>query len=430
MKRAQANWDFDSDRKNTGAKVIIWAILAILVTVTVWASRAEIDEVVTGFGRVIPSSQIQVVQNLEGGIVAEILAQEGDTVESGQILLRIDDTQAAASLRENKLRYATLTAKASRLRAEADDIEQEVDTASDYPGVWSRERLLFLARRAELRAKRAIFEQRVVQTEHELAELWAKRDKLQNSYNLANRELELTKPLIGKGVVSEVEVLRLERQVNDIQGELRVTRSAIPRIEAKHAEAKEQLADFALSFRNDARQQLVETMAELARLEEASVALKDRVTRTSVRSPVRGTVKRVFVHTVGGVVKPGMELVEIVPIEDTLLVEAKISPANIAFLHPGQGAVVKFTAYDYFIYGGLQARLEHISPDSIIDREGGSSYLVRVRTNKNYLGGEKEALPIIPGMTTYVDILTGKKTVLSYVMKPLLRAKEGAMRER
>ncbi len=428
-------WDIDTHarpRSPKGARIILWSVLIIIVSATVWANQAELDEVVIGSGKVIPSRQIQVVQNLEGGILAEILVQEGDTVQEGQVLLRIDDTRFSASYRENKLRATALAAKATRLKAEAEgrDFADDAEIAREYSNIWENENSLFASRRHEFRTTLSIYRQQIAQHELELAELGAKLDKLENGYALANKELRLTVPLVKEGAVSEVEVIRLQRQVNDIRGEVETTKLAIPRIRSKHREAQEKLTEFELSFRNKARKELNEVTTELAGLDESNVALEDRVERTAVRSPVKGTVKQLLVHTVGGVIKPGMNLIEIVPIEDSLLVEAQILPANIAFLRPGQNAIVKLTAYDFSIYGGLPARLEHISADSILDKDGNSHYLVRVRTDKNYLGDDEQKLPIIPGMTTYVDILTGKKTVLSYILKPLLRAKERALRER
>jgi adhesin transport system membrane fusion protein len=242
--------------------------------------------------------------------------------------------------------------------------------------------------------------------------------------------LDLIEPLVVQGAVSEVELLRLKREVVAIQGEIQSAELAIPRIRSGRDEAKQLLEELELSFRSHAQEGLTEVLADLSQLTARNVALKERVSRTAVRSPVRGTIKQLLIHTVGGVITPGMDLLEIVPLEDTLLIEAQITPANIAFLHPGLEAMVQFTAYDFSIYGGLRAKLEHISADSIIDEKGDSYFQVRVRTDKTNLGSESESLPIIPGMTATVDILTGKKTVLAYLLKPVLRAKSRALRER
>jgi adhesin transport system membrane fusion protein len=243
-------------------------------------------------------------------------------------------------------------------------------------------------------------------------------------------ELNLTKPLVAKGAVSEVEVIRLERKAVEVRTEINATRLAIPRIESALEEIESRIESTRIAFRNEAREELNAVAAELASMTESSVALEDRVKRTLVRAPVHGTVNRLLVNTVGGVVQPGSDLVEIVPLEDTLLVEAQIRPADIAFLRPGLPATVKISAYDFLIYGGLDAELEHISADTIVDDSGESFYLIRVRTQKNYLGTEEEPLPTIPGMLAQVDILTGKKTILHYIMKPVLRARVEALRER
>jgi adhesin transport system membrane fusion protein len=231
-------------------------------------------------------------------------------------------------------------------------------------------------------------------------------------------------------VVSKVELLQLEREVNDLAGELESTRLAVPRIEAALQEAERRIDERRLNFRAEAQRELTAVQAEATALAEAITAAADQVKRTAVRSPVRGTIKRLLVTTVGGVVQPGEDLVEIVPLEDSLLVEAQVRPADIAFLHPGQPAKVKVTAYDFSIYGGLDGVVEEISADTITDDRGESFYRIRVRTAENALEHNGRTLPIIPGMTTQVDILTGEKTVMDYLLKPILKAKERALRER
>jgi adhesin transport system membrane fusion protein len=240
----------------------------------------------------------------------------------------------------------------------------------------------------------------------------------------------MTRPLISQGAVSKVEMLRLEREANKLQGELETTELQIPIIQSKFDEAQQAIEDKKLVYHNVAKQELNNFLAELEALSVTSVALEDRLKRTHVRSPVRGTVNQILVNTVGGVIQPGMDLIEIVPLEDTLLVEMKIKPSDIAFLHPGQKAMVMFTAYDFTIYGGLEGKVEHISADSITDETGESFYLVRVRTAQNHLGTDANPMPIIPGMVTTVDILTGKNTLLSYLLKPALRTQSLALKER
>lgn len=413
-------------------RFIIWSTALLLVVSLAWAAFAEVEEAVKGEGRVIPSQQIQVVQNLEGGIVEEILVHEGAVVQKDQILLRINDTRFSSSYRENRIRLLALQVKAARLKAELEKIPFVITAAieAEQPELVLREKELFDSRERQFEAKRSILDQQMQQRRQELAELKSRHEHLANSYRLMARELELTRPLVKEGAVSEVELLRLERKATEMRGELAATELAIPRVESMYREAQNKIEEQELSKQKEINAELNETLAELARVSESSIALEDRVNRTLVRSPVRGTVKQVLVSTVGGVVQPGMKLVEIVPLEDTLLVETRIKPSDIAFLRPGQPAKVIFSAYDFAIYGGLDAKLEHISADSITDERGGSYYLVRVRTTRSHLGSDLQPLPIIPGMVATVDIMTGKKTVLSYLLKPILRAKERALRER
>lgn len=424
--------EFTSRRSLVSAHLLLWLVLAFVLSALYWAQRAEIDEVTRGTGKVIPSGQVQVVQNLEGGIISEILVREGDIVERGDILLRIDDTRFASSYRESQLQAEALTAKIARLQAEASaqDFILPTDLESKERDFYQREHSLFESRRRELEANLDGLRQQQQQRRQELKELQARRSQLQSSYTLAKKELKITAPLVEQGVMSEIDLLRLKREVNDLKGEMEAKRLSIPRVQAALQEIDNKIAENQLNFRTQAQTEFNDLQAQLSRLGESNLALEDRVTRTTVRSPVKGTVKRFLVNTVGGVVQPGMDLVEIVPLEEGLLIEAQIRPADIAFLHPGQNAMVKFSAYDYAIFGGLPAQLEHISADSLSNEQNEAYFLIRVRTERNYLGGKEKSLPVIPGMTASVDILTGRKTILDYLLKPLNRAKERALRER
>ncbi|MEM7016485.1 MAG: HlyD family type I secretion periplasmic adaptor subunit [Pseudomonadota bacterium] len=412
--------------------LILWSMTAFILLALIWASLAEIDEVTRGEGKIIPSSQVQIVQNLEGGIVSELLIKEGEQVEKGQILLRIDDTRFASSYRESRLKTSALEAKIRRLRAEADEIAFQLPTplSDSSAELWQGEQALYDSRQQNLQASIDILQQQKTQKAHELKELSSRQAQQRKSYELAARELEITRPLVKQGVMSEVELLRLERQVNDLKGDLNAANARVPNIEAALNEIQNKIEESRINFRTAALDELNSYTAELSRLRETGAALEDRVTRTAVRSPVKGIVKQLNVNTIGGVVQPGMGLVEIVPVEDNLLVEALIRPSDIAFLRPGQTALVKLTAYDFAIFGGLSATLEHISADTIMGDQGEPFFLIRVRTERNHLGNQAEPLPIIPGMTATVDILTGAKTVLDYLLKPINRARERALRER
>lgn len=426
---ANADWAI-AEQTPRGARVLVWLSVATVLVLLVWAGLASLDEVTRGEGKVIPSRQIQVLQSMDGGIVSEILVREGQTVKAGDLLLKVDPTRMVSSLRENRSQYLALLAKAARLKALADGARFIPPEGMDKeaPEIVEQERQLFESRRSELDATIGVARQQASQRTQELVSVKARREQAAQSYTLTARELEMTRPLAKSGAVSDVELLRLERDVARYRGERDSANSDIPRIEAAINEAMRKIQEVELAFRNTARSELSETNAKLSALSEGSTALADRVKQTDIRSPVNGTVKQLRVNTVGGVVQPGKDLIELVPSDDALLLEARVLPRDIAFLRPGQKAMVKFTAYDFATYGGLDATLEHISADSVLDDKGNAFFLVRVRTLSTSLGPQK--LPIIPGMVAEVDILTGKKTVLSYLLKPILRAKANALTER
>ncbi len=414
-----------------GATTLLRMIVAFFICFFLWAAFTSVDEFTRGEGKVIPSQQIQIIQNLEGGILAERYVNEGDIVERGQAIVRLDDTRFSSSLREAGVTLAQLQIKSLRLRAEADAAPFIIPINADWEASLIREeKAFYLSRKNEYEGNHQVLEQQVAQKQQELSELGEKKKRLGRSYKLLETELKLTRPLVSEGAVSEVELLRLERQVNDLEGELNAAKLALPRIRSSLIESQEKSANLALVFRREAREQLNDITLELSRLTETSEALVDRVKRTVVRSPVTGTVKRLLVNTIGGVIQPGMDIAEIVPSEETLLIEAKVRPADIAYLYPGQAAKVKFTAYDFSVMGGLDGKVIHISPDTILDEQNESYYLVRVETSKVFTGPDGTELPIIPGMTVSVDVLTGEKTILDYLMKPILKTKQLALRER
>ncbi|MGQ0751754.1 MAG: HlyD family type I secretion periplasmic adaptor subunit [Betaproteobacteria bacterium] len=412
---------------------IVWTTFAFIVAFIVWAAFANIGETTVGEGKVIPSSQIQVVQNLEGGIVSEIRIKVGDVVQKNQVLMLIDDTRYASSFQENKAKNDALTAKIARLSAETSGqaFNLPAQFRKDNPDLANRELTLYQQRQAEYNANTAVFRQQTDQRTQELKEKRSRLGQINTSLELLNRELTMSRPLVKQGAMSEVELLRLERQANDLRGELEATRITIPRLESAVAEAKNKLDSYVAKFRADALAELNQVRAEQEGTAATGVALKDRVERAVVRSPLAGTVKSVKVTTIGGVVQPGSELLEIVPLEDNLLVEARVKPRDIAYLRPGQESLVKITAYDFSIYGGFPAKLEYISADSITDEKKGESYyLVRVRTTSSTPARSDKPLAIIPGMTATVHIQTGEKTFLHYLMKPIIKTKEMAFRER
>ncbi|HBH7887672.1 TPA: HlyD family type I secretion periplasmic adaptor subunit [Vibrio parahaemolyticus] len=432
------------------ARLMLWVMVLFFVAAIGWASWAQIDQVTVGQGKVIPSSQIQVVQNLEGGLVKEILVKEGQLVKKGQQLLLIDDTRFRSDYREREQQVANLTASVLQLSASINSVavnrdfniqDWEKSVVIDYgkltfppvleetqPQLTQRQKAEYREDLDNLRNQLSVIDQQVEQKQQDLVEIEARVRNLRQSYQYAKKELDITQPLADEGVVPRIELLKLQRQVNDTRREMTSSELKIPVIKSAIKESMLNRIDVALKFRSEQQEKLNNAQDQLSALVESAVGLEDRVNRTVVVSPVTGKIKTLNVNTVGGVIQPGMDIVEIVPTEDTLLVEAKIAPKDIAFLRPNLNAIVKFTAYDFTKYGGLVGELEHISADTTQDEEGNSFYIVRVRTEKTSFGQDAD-LPIIPGMTASVDIITGKRTVLEYLLKPILSAKTNALKE-
>jgi adhesin transport system membrane fusion protein len=413
-------------------RATVWLVALIVLVALVWAHFAVLDEVTTGEGKAIPSSKVQTIQNLEGGIVAEIFVREGQVVNKGDMLLRLDDTRFVSNMGESEADRLALLARVERLTAESEDrplkLPEEITKAA--PSLAANEQALYRSRQQALASEVNILSEQLRQKTQELAEFRAKQQQYRSSLGLIQSELNMSEPLVKSGAISQVELLRLRRSAVETRGSLDATTLAIPRAEAAVKEVERKIDEARLKFRTDALNDLNEARTDLSKITASSRAIEDRVNRTAVVSPVHGIVKQLKVNTIGGVVQPGSDLLEIVPLEDNLLIEARIRPQDVAFLHPGQEAMVKFTAYDYTIYGGLKAKLELISADTITDQEGKSFYLIQVRTDKSHLGSEAKPLLIIPGMIASVDIITGHKSVLDYLLKPVLKARTEALRER
>lgn len=413
-------------------RLTIWSLIAFFVFCLLWANFAVVDEVTRGDGKAIPSSRLQKIQNLEGGIVAELFVREGQIVEVGDPLLRLDDTRFASNVGETEADRLALLLRVERLSAEVQGRELLVsdEVRAKAPGQADNEVELFNSRKQQLLDEVAGLEEQLIQRQQELREFASKQQQFRNSLELLRQEIRMSEPLVAEGAISPVEVLRLRRAEVESRGQMDATTLAMPRAEAAIKEVERKIDETRGRFRSEALTQLNETRTELSKIQSTGKALEDRVNRTLVVSPVRGIVKQLLVNTIGGVIQPGSDLVEIVPLGENLLVEARIRPQDIAFLHPGQEAMVKFTAYDYTIYGGLKAELEQIGADTVTDDDGNSFYVIKLRTNKSHLGSETNPLLIIPGMVASVDIITGKKSVLNYLLKPIIRARAEALRER
>jgi adhesin transport system membrane fusion protein len=428
------NWAADADwaeieERPLRARALLYVMLTALVLLTYWAAIAEIDEVARGDGRVIPSQQLQVIQSMDGGIVSELLVREGDVVEEGQVLLRVDPTRFLSELGEARASESSLRARRARLSGLVADTPFLIapDLENVPAVILEQEERLFQENREELEARIRMSEEQLEQRREELNEVRARRAQAVRALELAEQELRVTEPLVLSGAVSEVEILRLRRDVSNQRGERDQATAQIGRLTAAISEAEARISEVRLNFRNQWRRELADTLGQLEQLGEGSSALEDRVRLSEVRAPVRGIVQRLFVTTRGGVIAPGREVAEIVPLDDQLLIEARMSPRDIAHLRPGLQAKVKITAYDFAIYGGLDAILEHISADTIMDDNGNVFYQVRVRTEE---AGFDDEQPIMAGMVAQVDILTGRRTVLQYLLKPVLRVWQQSFSER
>jgi adhesin transport system membrane fusion protein len=431
-------------------RLIIWSMSGLLVSFIIWAYFSELDQVTSGVGKVIPSSQVQVIQSLDGGVLQQWFVQEGMRVTKDQAIARIDDTRFRSDFAEQKQERDSLRANIIRLRAELasiligsnEDWQQQIqinqtqlvypeDLNISAPLMVEEQQQEYTGRLDKLNNQLAIQQQQINQRELEINELDSKIDTLDISYGLAQKELALTRPLAEKEIVSKIELFKLERSVNELKGELNAVRLLTPQLKSSLQESILNRRETVLTYRSEVRAQLNEMQNRLSRINESQVGAQDKVDRALILSPVVGTVKTIHINTLGGVVKPGQTIAEIVPTEDRLMVEAKIKPRDIGFIYPGLPAIVKITAYDFTRYGGLKGTVEHISADTTQDEEGNSFYLIRVRTDASSIKNkDNEEMPIIPGMMTDVDVITGKRTILDYILNPILRANESALKER
>ena len=434
---AASSWSVDPETgRDLRERRLPHALLAIIVLFFViaiaWAAYFQIEEVARGDGRIITASQVQVITNLEGGIIAEIMVREGEVVQKDQPLIRIDPTRFVAAYREGEQGALALKAKIARLAAEANrtPFSMPADVQKGNPTVAEREIALFRSRQAELSTRTQVLRQQAAQRESELRELQNRAERLAEQLALVDREIGITAPLVKRGVVSEVELLRLERDQARTRSDLEQARLSIPRVHAAIAEARGRLADAEATFRAQAGGELAQAQAELAKVSEQIPALEDRATRTLVRAPMHGIIKTIPNKTIGGVVQPGSPMIEMIPVEDTLLVETRLSPSDIAFVRVGQRAIVKVTAYDPSIFGGMEGRIEHVSADSTVPQQGEPFFVAHVRTASNAIDYYGKKLPISPGMIASVDVITGKRSILYYLTKPINRARERALTER
>lgn len=424
------------------ASNLVFLFITIFFTCAVfWAAYAEIDELARGNGKVVPSDKIQRIQSLDGGIISEILVKEGQIVQKGIPLMKIDTTRFQATLEESKQEYLSLLAIKTRLEMESSiNIDKKLpkmkfpkivlEDTSRYDKV---EKQLLDSRYRELKSSVRVLETQHGQKKQELREIRNTIKNLKKSFKLIKEQKNTIQKLVRRGVKSKYDLLNIEKEYTQVSGDLESALLSIKRSQLAISEADNRISEKINSFKSEASDLLQKTVGLINKFEAKLVSDEDRVAKTTIVSPVDGIIKQLNFNTIGGVVQSGMDLVEIVPQSDVLLVEAKIDPRDIAFINPSQKAIVKITAYDFSIYGGLDGKIVEISADSIVDKEskeGKSYYRILVKTDKNYLERNGNKLPIIPGMVASVDIITGKKTILDFILKPILKVKQNSLHER
>lgn len=419
-------------KPSVASRAFLWGIVGLFVWLFIWAAVSQVEERIRGTGQVIPSSDVQVVQSLEGGILTDMLVNAGDHVKKGQTILRINDVQFASEGRGIEAQMMALQAKQARLKAETTDQPFAADPAiaKKYPDIAAGEEKLYASRQADLKNALGMIEDEVHEADANLSEVRASIGKLSKSKGLMQKELDIDTRLVAQKAVPEIEKLRLERELNEVSGNLSSAMESQQSLEAKLSGARKKEAGKKGDFKSQALTELSDVESRISSIQQNLNAAQDKVSRTELKSPVDGVVQKVYIRTVGGVIQPAQKLVEIVPMADDLLIRAKIAPADVAFLKPGQPVRVTITAYDPQIYGTLEGKLERIGADTIEDAQGNRFFEIDVRTLKSYLGDEAHPLPIAPGMVAETEVIVGKRTILTYLMKPVLRTKDRAFTEK
>ena len=420
--------------------LLFLSIIIIIAGLIVWAMIAEVDEMARGEGKVIPSHKIQKVQNLDGGLVSEILIRSGEHVSKGQALMKIDTTRFQASLGEAKEQRLVLIAKKARLNAQLKynpskkrpkiEFPKELKELGKYTNL---EQKIYNNNIEEYKSSLNILELQFEQKVQEKKEIESKISQLKRSVSIVKKQTKTIAKMTRSGSKSKVDLLNIQKEFNTLEGDLNSAVLSLPRSKFAISESENKILEKVKGFKSNTYKELQEVSFELNKIDARLVSETDKLEKTIIRSPVDGIIKQININTIGGVVKSGVDLIEIVPDSDILLVEVKIDPKDIAFISPTQKAIVKITAYDFSIYGGLEGEIIEISADSIKDKDSKddkSYYQVTVKTKKNYLESNSKKLPIIPGMVASVDIITGKKTIMNYFLKPIIKIKEGSLHER
>ena len=418
------------------SKILLWTIFGVVFTFFVWAAIARVDDLTRADGRVIPSARLQVIQNLEGGIVQAIHARQGETVEAGALLLSLASTQFGAERDARRQQLYSYLAKVARLRAETDHVEPLFDEDLKTHGAEfiAQEWAEFTTRRARRVAEMSVIESQLQQRIQEAEDTRNMMQTAQKNLESAEQELAIVARMVERGLEPRLELVRLQGRISELNGRVESARLAIPRLEAAIAEVRAKQDQANRQFHTEVSAELGKATIELRGLQSSLPALSDKVDRADVRAPVKGILNRLFVTTIGGVVKPGEPIAEIVPADDQLVIEARIRPQDIGFVRVGMTARVKLTAYDYSIFGSMEGTVKQISADAVPsdDRTQPNAFhfVARIETTSNGFETFDRKLPVIPGMQAQVEIITGNKTVMAYLAKPIVGVKENAFRER
>ncbi|AMX94585.1 HlyD family type I secretion periplasmic adaptor subunit [Mesorhizobium sp. M7A.F.Ca.US.014.04.1.1] len=424
------------DRPPLFASASIFIIGALFVVFVAWASFAEVDEIARGDGKVIPASKTQIIQASEAGVVQEIAVTIGQVVKKNDLIIRLDNTLNTSSLGEQQAKARALEVRIARLKYEqagnlSGPFPCPQDIQSVAPQICDNEQKLLIARRGNFDNKLSVLKSRLDQREKELAEAEANSDRLTKNLAVSDQEAKLVDAMVKKGLMARTEQLRVEREQTELNGQLNLAGETIKKIKSSITEAQLQVEELGLQLQQEALDDLTQALADLSVVDETIRGATDKVARTDIRSPVDGIVNTLELNTVGAFVQPGAVVAGIVPTSETLLVEARVSPRDVAFIRPDQEALIKVTAYDFSIFGGIEGKVSNITADSLVDQKTGEPYYqVRVATDKSTLQRDGKAYSIIPGMICSVDIKTGRKTILHYLLKPINKAREEAMSER
>ena len=419
-------------KPSVASHFMLLTVASLVGAFFIWSSTSEIEEITRGSGQVVPTQEIQVVQSLEGGILTELYIKEGQQVKKNEALLKINDVASSSEERGTQARTLALKAKKARLEAEAagKSFTAPSEVKEKFPDIARNEEALFQSRKQELNNAKSILDNKISSARAELREVQARINRLSDSRNSLKKELTITENMVAKRAVPEIEAIRLRREISDVSGQMRESSQRKSGLDADLRGAQGERADRENKFKSQVLGELNEVESQISQLSESLTAIGDRVDRSEVRSPVDGVVNKIAIKTIGGVIEPAMQLVEIVPLDDDLKIIARVMPQEIAFLRAGQEAKIKISAYDSQRYGSLNAMLTRIGANSVTDNDGNVFFEIELEANQNYLGTKENPLPITPGMVAEVEIITGMRTILSYLAKPVLRAKDKALTER